>query len=135
MWRAAGYGGSPTAGEPTFASAPFVEKAMDRLLKELRTLIVRAGEQILVASVLASHLIAVAILTIPDSLSVTSISDLVWDQFSTPSPHAPAGDLTFRLLKIWTDHIVDVELPRFRNISTIAARIFTAYLSKTLPHT
>jgi hypothetical protein len=111
-----------------------VEKAMDRSFKKLRTLIIRAGEQILVASVLAFHLIAVAILTVPDSLSVTSLADLVWDQFSTPSPHAPAGDITFELLKIWADHIIDVEIPRIRSISAVAAQIFVAcapeYLQK-----
>jgi hypothetical protein len=117
-------GGSPIAGEPTFTSATFVERAMDHSFKKLRTLIIRAGEQVLVASVLAVHLIAVAILTIPDSLSVTSMGDLVWDQFSTPSPHAPAGDLTFKLLKIWLDHVIDVEIPRIRSISAVATQIF-----------
>jgi hypothetical protein len=114
----------PDCRRTNFRIRPFVEKAMDRLLKKLRALTVRAGEQILVASVLAFHLIAVAILTIPDSLSVTSLGDLVWDQFSTPGPHAPAGDVTFKLLKIWADHIIDVEIPRIRSISAVAAQIF-----------
>ena len=99
---------------------------MDRLFKKLRSLIIRAGEQILVASVLAFYLILVAMLTIPDSLSLISLSDLVWDQFSTPSPHAPAGDVTFKLLKIWADHIFDVEVPRIRCISAFAAQFIVA---------
>jgi len=101
-------------------------KAMDCSFKKLRTLIIRAGEQILVASVLAFYLIVIAMLTIPDSLSLTSLSDLVWDQFSTPSPHAPAGDVTFKLLKIWADHLIDVEIPRIRKVSTVAGQIFAA---------
>jgi len=32
-------------------------------------------------------------------------------------PTRPAGDLTFRLFRIWTNHVVDVEIPRFRNLS------------------
>jgi len=99
---------------------------MDCSFKKLRTLIIRAGEQILVASVLAFYLIVIAMLTIPDSLSLTSLSDLVWDQFSTPSPHAPAGDVTFKLLKIWADHLIDVEIPRIRKVSTVAGQIFAA---------
>ena len=31
---------------------------------------------------------------------------------STPSPSVPAGDLTAELIKIWTNHLIDVEFPR-----------------------
>lgn len=92
---------------------------MDRLIEKLRRLIISACEQVLVASVLAFHVITFALLTIPESIaSATSLGDLIWDQFSTPSPHLPAGDLTFQLIKIWTNHVVDVELPRFADLAT-----------------
>jgi hypothetical protein len=91
---------------------------MDRLFEKVHPLIIRASEQVLVGIVLAFHVIVFALLTIPESISsATSLGELVWDQFSTPSPHVPAGDLTFRLIKIWTNHVVDVELPRFRNLA------------------
>ena len=90
---------------------------MDRLIKKLRLLIVSAGEQILVASVVAFHVIAFALVTIPESVSsVTSLGELALDQLSSPSPHAPAGDLTFRLIKIWTNHVVEVAFPRFQSL-------------------
>lgn len=91
---------------------------MDLLLEKLRGLIISASEQILVAIVLAFHVITFALLTIPESItSATSLGELLWDQFSSPSPHLPAGDLTFRLIKIWTNHVVDVEIPRVRNLA------------------
>ena len=90
---------------------------MERFIKKLRDLIRSGGEQVLVASVMAFHVIVFALLTIPESItSATSLGDLAWDQLSSPSPHAPAGDLTFQLIKFWTNHVVDVELPRFRNL-------------------
>lgn len=91
---------------------------MDRLSEKLGNLIISAGEQFLVASVQAFHAIVFALLTIPESISsATSLGELAWDQLSSPGPHAPAGDLTFRLIKIWTNHVVDVELPRFRKLA------------------
>ena len=86
---------------------------MDRLLEKLPRLITSGCEQALVAIVLACFVIAFALLTIPDSISsFTSLCELAWDQLSAPSPHAPAGDLTFRLIKIWTNHVVDLEFPK-----------------------
>ncbi|HSU90779.1 MAG TPA: hypothetical protein VLI44_04980, partial [Sporolactobacillaceae bacterium] len=74
--------------------------------------------QVLVASVLAFHVIVFALLTIPESIcSATWLGDLIWDQFSTPCPHAPAGDLTLRLIKIWTNHVVEIELPQFPDLA------------------
>jgi hypothetical protein len=109
---------------------------MDRLVEKLRPLIISACEQILVASVLAFQVITFALLTIPQSVSVASLVDLVWDQFSTPSPRAPAGDLTFRLLKIWTDHVIDVELPQFRNLfQRLAAQESAASASRPATQT
>jgi hypothetical protein len=95
-----------------------MEQAMDRLSENLRNLIISACEQFLVASVQAFHAIVFALLTIPESVSsVTSLGELAWDQVSSPGPHAPAGNLTFRLIKIWTNHVVEVELPRLRNLA------------------
>ena len=89
---------------------------MDRLFEKLRSLIIRAGEQVLVVGVKTLHLITFAILTMREPMSAASLGDLIWDQFSTPSPPAPAGNLTFWLLKVWTDYIIEVELLRFRNL-------------------
>jgi hypothetical protein len=133
MWRTAGNGGPSIGVNTQLVALPFSwETAMDLLFEKLRRLIIRAGEQILVMGVTAFYLIIFALLTIPDSVSASSLADLVWDQFSTPSPRAPAGDLTFWLLKIWAYHIVDVELPRFRNLfSEVAGQVFAARASKT----
>jgi hypothetical protein len=90
---------------------------MDRLVEKIRLLTLSAGEQVLVAIVLAFHVIAFALLTIPESVSsVTSLGGLVWDQLSSPSPYAPAGDVTLRLIKIWKNYVVEVELPRLRSL-------------------
>jgi hypothetical protein len=90
---------------------------MDRLIEKLGPLIIGTCEQVLVASVLAFYLITFALLTIPESITcATSLGQLVWDQFSTPNPYLPAGNLTFRLIKTWTNHVVDVELARVRNL-------------------
>ena len=91
---------------------------MDLLLEKVRPLMIYASEQVLVGIVLAFHVTVFALLTIPESISsATSLGGLAWDQLSSPSPHAPAGDLTFRLFRIWTNHVVDVEIPRFRNLA------------------
>lgn len=91
---------------------------MERLIEKLRCLITSASEQVLVASVVAFYVIAFALLTMPESVScATSLRDLAWDQLSTPNPQTPAGDLTFRLIQIWMNHVVDVELPRVRNLA------------------
>jgi hypothetical protein len=91
---------------------------MDRLFEKVRPLMIHASEQVLVGIVLAFHVTVFALLTIPESISsATSLGGLVWDQLSSPSPHAPAGDLTFRLFRLWTNHVVDVEIPRFRNLA------------------
>src|ERR1700687_2668807 len=95
-----------------------MEKLMDRLFEKVRPLMIYASEQVLVGIVLAFHVTVFALLTIPESISsATSLGGLAWDQLSSPSPHAPAGDLTFRLFRIWTNHVVDVEIPRFRNLA------------------
>ena len=91
---------------------------MDLVFEKVRPFVTYVGEQVLVGIVLAFHVTVFALLTIPESISsATSLGGLAWDQLSSPSPHAPAGDLTFRLFKIWTNHFVDVEIPRFRNLA------------------
>jgi hypothetical protein len=50
-----------------------VEKAMDRLFKKLRSLTISAGEQVLVASVPAFHMIVFAWMTIPESISSVAL--------------------------------------------------------------
>jgi hypothetical protein len=91
---------------------------MDLVFEKVRPFVTYVGEQVLVGIVLAFHVTVFALLTIPESISsATSLGGLVWDQLSSPSPHAPAGDLTFRLFRIWTNHVVDVEIPRFRSLA------------------
>ncbi len=91
---------------------------MDRLSQKLRNLIISVSEQFLAASVQVFQAIVFALLTIPESISsATSLGDLAWDQLLSPGPHAPAGDLSFRLIRIWTNHVVEVELPQFRNLA------------------
>lgn len=107
---------------------------MERSYETLRHLIISAGEQVLVASVLAFHMIVFALMTIPETISsATSLGELAWDQLSSPSPHAPAGDLTFRLIKIWTTHVVEVELPRVRNLAARFDRIVSVRRGSSAP--
>ncbi len=82
----------------------------------------------LIAILFALQLIIVALLAVPmfsdAALSfATSMGQMAWDQLSTPSPPAPAGDLTIRVLKMWSNHFVEVELPRIRDVM---ARIASA---------
>ena len=86
---------------------------MDLAFEKVRPLVIYVGEQVLVGIVLAFHVTVFALLTIPESISSpASLGGLAWDQLSSPGPHAPAGDLTFRLIKIWTNHVVDLEFPK-----------------------
>jgi hypothetical protein len=120
MKRAAVFGGPPNnlaKGAATLNALFSWTKAMERLAKKVRILIVSACEQFIVASVQGFHAIFFALVTIPECIcSVTSLSQMAWDQVSSPSPHAPAGDLTLPVIKIWTNHVVEIELPRFRNL-------------------
>jgi hypothetical protein len=88
---------------------------MHRYLKNPRHLVTRACQQVVVAIILAFHVIAFALLTIPESITcATSLSDLAWDQLSSPSPNPPAGNLSFRLIMCWMNHTTEVILPRLR---------------------
>ena len=89
---------------------------MELIAKKIRNLIVSACEQFIVASVQGFHAFVFALLTVPECIcSATSISQLAWDQMSSPGPHAPAGDLTLQAIKIWTNHVVEVVVPRVRS--------------------
>src|SRR6266481_8877663 len=100
---------------------PRGQKTMELLVEKIRHLIVSASEQFIVASVQGFHAIVFALLTVPECISsATSISQLAWDQVSSPSPHAPAGDLTIHLIKIWTNHVVEVVVPQVRSRATQA---------------
>ena len=67
--------------------------------------------------------IVAAVLTIVSSLAGSELSDTVasavsalaqlgWDQLFSPSPPTPAGDITAWVIRIWTSHVAEVELPR-----------------------
>jgi hypothetical protein len=97
---------------------------MEHIAEKIRDLIVNAGEQFIVASVQGFHAIVFALLTVPECIwSATSLSQLAWDQVSSPGPHAPAGDLTLHLIKIWMNHVVEVVFPRVRSRATQAGLI------------
>jgi len=88
---------------------------MEHIAEKIRDLIVNAGEQFIVASVQGFHAIVFALLTVPECIcSATSLSQLAWDQVSSPGPHAPAGDLTLHLIKIWMNHVVEVVVPQVK---------------------
>jgi hypothetical protein len=92
---------------------------MEPLAEKIRDLIVSACEQFIVASVQGFHAIVFALLTVPECIcSATSLSQFAWDQVSSPGPHAPAGDLTLRLIIIWMNHVVEVVVPRVRSRAT-----------------
>ena len=97
---------------------------MELLAEKIRNLIVSACEHFIVASVQGFHAIVFALLTVPECISsATSISHLAWDQMSSPGPQAPAGDLTLHLIKIWTNHVVEVVVPRVHSRATQAGLI------------
>lgn len=93
---------------------------MNCALKKLITSISSGASRDLVALLLGLQLIILALLAIPMVSSAalplaSSIAQMAWDQFSTPSPPSPAGDLTIGVLRMWSRHVVEVELPRIRD--------------------
>jgi len=92
---------------------------MNYVLKKLNSIIGNASPQAIVATVLAMHLAVLASVVVPE-LSCTIGSSLIWlgqlgwDQLSSPSPPTPAGDITMRVIRIWTNHVAEVELPQLR---------------------
>lgn len=86
-------------------------------VEKLSRIIATASPRMLVAILLAIHLIVVAILAVPELncvaiSSATSLGHMAWSQLSTPSPPTPAGGITMRLIGIWSNHVLEVEIPR-----------------------
>jgi hypothetical protein len=81
--------------------------------------------QVIVVAALAIEAAIVLITTaVPDFgcallSSATSLGRTVWDQLSTPSPPMPAGDITLRLIRIWLNHAIEVELPQLSGLAGI----------------
>jgi hypothetical protein len=91
---------------------------MEFAFKRLSRMIATTSPRALVATLVAIHLIVVAILAVPEfncvaMSSATSLGHMAWSQLSTPSPPTPAGDITMRLIRIWSNHFLEVEIPRF----------------------
>ena len=90
---------------------------MNYVLKMPSRIIGNASPQAVVATVLATHVAVLALLAVPE-MSRTIVSSLIWlgelgwDQLSSPTPPTPAGDITPRVIRIWTNHVAEVELPR-----------------------
>jgi len=95
---------------------------MEFELKKLGRMIATASPRALIATLVAIHVIVVAILAIPEFncvaiSSATSLGHLAWSQLSTPSPPTPAGDITMRLIRTWSNQVLEVEIPRFRKFA------------------
>jgi hypothetical protein len=96
---------------------------MDYALEKLDRIIASARTQVIVAAVSAIvAVIVVAFLSAPEFLDavisiVTSFLQFAWDYVTSPNPPMPAGDLTMRLIRLWSLHIVEVEFPRLREVA------------------
>ena len=86
---------------------------------------VRNNLEIFIRNAIQQAIVA-TVLTILGSLAASELSDAVaspvsvltqlgWDQLFSPSPPTPAGDITLRVIRIWTSHLAEVELPRLRH--------------------
>ncbi len=78
-----------------------------------------AGPRALIAIMLTIHVMVVVLLAVPAFRCVavsctTSLGHIVWNHVSSPSAPRPAGDLTMSLIKLWSNHILEVELPWLR---------------------
>ena len=118
---------------------------MNYVLKKLLVILGNTSPQAIVATVLATHVAILALRAVPE-LSCTIASSLIWfaelgrDHLSSPNPPAPAGDITLRVIRIWTNHVAEVELPRLRLAAaridcevnlTVAAGVLDSSLSAT----
>jgi len=101
--------------------APYVKGRVKDTLnfapKKLDRVIAIANPRALVAMLVAVHLILVAILAVPElnrvvTCSASSLGHLAWSQLSSPSPPTPAGNITMSLIRIWANHLLEVEVPR-----------------------
>ncbi|HYL60751.1 MAG TPA: hypothetical protein VEU51_17935 [Candidatus Acidoferrales bacterium] len=86
-------------------------------LRKLNVVLVSAGPKAVVAILLAIHVIVLAMFAVPmvNTVAISSASSLghlAWSQLSTPGPPTPAGDITIKLIRIWWNHVREVEIPR-----------------------
>ena len=94
---------------------------MNFALKNLSRIVATASPRALVATLVAIHMIGIVILAFPEVHSAlmsyaTSLGHLAWSQLSTPGPPTPAGDITMKVIRIWWNHVLEVEIPRFVRI-------------------
>ena len=95
---------------------------MDLALVKLGCVSSSESTQLIVVAALAIETAIVLLTTaVPDFgctfvSFATSLGQTVWVQLSTPSPPMPAGDITIRLIRMWLNHAVEVELPRLRSL-------------------
>src|SRR5712692_498980 len=94
---------------------------MNYVLENLRRITITNNPRIRVAAVLVTVAIIILfrLLSVPTFFNaknsgVTTFLQFVWDQVSSPSPPAPAGNLTMRLIRMWSLHFVEVTLPELR---------------------
>ncbi len=88
---------------------------MNYVRNNLEIFISNAIQQAIVATVL-TILGSLAVSELSDTIAsaVSALAQLGWVQLFSPSPPTPAGDITLRVIRIWTSHVAEVELPRLR---------------------
>jgi hypothetical protein len=91
---------------------------MNFAIKNLSRIVATASPRALVATLVAIHMIGVVLLAFPEVNSAlmsyaTSFRHFAWSQLSTPGPPTPAGDITMKVIRIWWNHVLEVEIPRF----------------------
>jgi hypothetical protein len=94
-----------------------VKDTLKFVLKKLGRVIAIASPRVLVALLVAIHVIVVAILAVPELnrlaiFSASSLGHFAWSQLSSPSPPTPAGNITMDVIRIWSNHFLEVEVPR-----------------------
>ena len=103
-------------------------ETMEFALKKLSRIVATVSPRALIATLVAIHVVVLAILAIPEvnclaMSSATSLGHVVWSQFSTPSPPTPAGDITMRLIRTWSNHVLEVEIPRSLKFARGSVRV------------
>jgi hypothetical protein len=99
-----------------------MKTAMKLALRRLSVVLASAGPRALVAILVAIHVIVIAMFAVPmvNTVAISSASSLghlAWSQLSTPGPPTPAGDITMKLIRIWWNHFVEVEIPRLVKVA------------------
>ena len=88
---------------------------MNYVRNNLEIFIRNAIQQAMVATVLTIlGSLAASELSGTVASAVSALTQLGWDQLFSPSPPTPAGDITPQVIRIWTNHVAEVELPRLR---------------------